>query len=247
MKRLALIITALIISLGFTHAKTKQLRIMSYNIRIGIGMDGETNLKRIADVINRVNPYYVGLQEVDSVCERSFWVSQYTELAKQTGMYPIFAPATPRSKGLYGIAALCKDKPISYKNIPLPGKEEPRALLCLEFKDYILFNTHFSLDKDSRLESIKIINEIAGRYGKPIIITGDFNMTPESDEFKAMDREWQLLSAPLIKTYPSDKPRLRLDYIYGDKSSNFNVKKDVVIDVMSSDHLPLYIDLEIKQ
>lgn len=45
---------------------------MSYNIRIGIGMDGETDLGRIADAINRITPDYVGLQEVDSVCERSF-------------------------------------------------------------------------------------------------------------------------------------------------------------------------------
>ena len=78
---------------------------MSYNIRIGIGMDQQTNLKRIAEVINKIQPDYVGLQEVDSVCERSGWINQYAELARLTGMYPIFAPATERSKGLYGIAA----------------------------------------------------------------------------------------------------------------------------------------------
>ena len=98
---------------------------MSYNIRIGIGMDQQTNLKRIAEVINKIQPDYVGLQEVDSVCERSGWINQYAELARLTGMYPIFAPATERSKGLYGIAALSRKKPRSYQYIPLPGKEEP--------------------------------------------------------------------------------------------------------------------------
>ena len=83
---------------------------MSYNIRIGIGMDQQTNLKRIAEVINKIQPDYVGLQEVDSVCERSGWINQYAELARLTGMYPIFAPATERSKGLYGIAALSREK-----------------------------------------------------------------------------------------------------------------------------------------
>ena len=29
---------------------------MSYNIRIGIGMDQQTNLKRIAEVINKIQP-----------------------------------------------------------------------------------------------------------------------------------------------------------------------------------------------
>ena len=102
---------------------------MSYNIRIGIGMDQQTNLKRIAEVINKVQPDYVGLQEVDSVCERSGWINQYAELARLTGMYPIFAPATERSKGLYGIAALSRKKPRSYQYIPLPGKEEPRTFV----------------------------------------------------------------------------------------------------------------------
>ena len=31
---------------------------MSYNIRIGIGMDQQTNLKRIAEVINKIQPGY---------------------------------------------------------------------------------------------------------------------------------------------------------------------------------------------
>ncbi len=95
---------------------------MSYNIRIGIGMDGETDLGRIADAINRITPDYVGLQEVDSVCERSFWVNQYAELAKHTGMYPIFAPATSRSKGLYGIAALSKVPPYPIESSHCRGR-----------------------------------------------------------------------------------------------------------------------------
>ena len=142
---------------------------MSYNIRIGIGMDQQTNLKRIAEVINKIQPDYVGLQEVDSVCERSGWINQYAELARLTGMYPIFAPATERSKGLYGIAALSRKKPRSYQYIPLPGKEEPRTFLCLEYPNYTLCNTHFSLDPDSRLASIRLIN-----FDEPAAI--DFNL-----------------------------------------------------------------------
>lgn len=216
---------------------------MSYNIRIGIGMDQQTNLKRIAEVINKVQPDYVGLQEVDSVCERSGWINQYAELARLTGMYPIFAPATKRSKGLYGIAALSRKKPRSYQYIPLPGKEEPRTFLCLEYPNYTLCNTHFSLDPDSRLASIRLINETMKRDNKPILITGDFNMEPDSKEFKAMKQTWRLLSDPTLETYPSDHPRLRLDYIFGDLKHEFRIINDQVIDIQSSDHLPIYIDV----
>ena len=99
MKRILFLLTIALLNLGSGLCKTRQsLRIMSYNIRIRIGMDQQTNLKRIAEVINKIQPDYVGLQEVDSVCERSGWINQYAELARLTGMYPIFAPATERSK-----------------------------------------------------------------------------------------------------------------------------------------------------
>ena len=78
---------------------------------------------------------------------------------------------------------------------------------------------------------------------KPIIITGDFNMEPDSEEFKAMNQTWRLLSDPTLETYPSDRPRLRLDYIFSDLKHEFKVNEDRVIDVQASDHLPIYIDV----
>ena len=83
MKRILFLLTIALLNLGSGLCKIRQsLRIMSYNIRIGIGMDQQTNLKRIAEVINKIQPDYVGLQEVDSVCERSGWINQYAELAR---------------------------------------------------------------------------------------------------------------------------------------------------------------------
>lgn len=43
------------------------LRIMSYNIRNGRGLDNVSNIQRTADVINKVRPNVVAVQEVDSV------------------------------------------------------------------------------------------------------------------------------------------------------------------------------------
>ena len=48
----------------------QDLRIMSYNIHNGMGLDGRRDLERIAAVILEVNPDIVALQEVDSVTER---------------------------------------------------------------------------------------------------------------------------------------------------------------------------------
>ena len=71
-------------------------------------------------------------------------------------------------------------------------------------------------------------------------------MEPLSSEFLKMNSSWQLLSSPLLKTYPSDHPSKRLDYIFGDKKHEYKVVNDKVIDVLSSDHLPIYIDVLFK-
>ena len=46
------------------------LRLMSYNIRHGAGLDERLDFDRIAEVINREHPDVVALQEVDSVTQR---------------------------------------------------------------------------------------------------------------------------------------------------------------------------------
>jgi hypothetical protein len=38
-----------------------RIRILSYNIHYGVGMDSKKDLQRIANVINKLNPDIVGL------------------------------------------------------------------------------------------------------------------------------------------------------------------------------------------
>ncbi|MBR5483986.1 MAG: endonuclease/exonuclease/phosphatase family protein [Alistipes sp.] len=244
MKKFKALLLCAVVLLGVS-CQPHRMRIMSYNIRIGIGMDNNTDLQRAADVIKRVNPDFVGLQEVDSVAERSGWVDQAKALGEMTGMHYIFAPALERSKGLYGIAALVKEKPISYRNIHLPGQEEVRTFLVLEYDDYLLCNTHFSLVADSRKESVDIIRQVVSEYDKPAIITGDFNMLPTSEECHKMDEMWKPLSDTTRFTFPADGAMWAIDYIWGRDGFDYKVLNyEVVDEPMASDHLPLYIDVE---
>ena len=244
MKKFKALLLCAVVLLGVS-CQPHRMRIMSYNIRIGIGMDNNTDLQRAADVIKRVNPDFVGLQEVDSVAERSGWVDQAKALGEMTGMHYIFAPALERSKGLYGIAALVKEKPISYRNIHLPGQEEVRTFLVLEYDDYLLCNTHFSLVAESRMESVDIIRSVIAEYDKPAIITGDFNMYPTSEECHKMDEMWKPLSDTTRFTFPADGALWAIDYIWGREGYDYKVLSyEVVDEPMASDHLPLYIDVE---
>ena len=113
------------------------LRIMSYNIRNGKGMDDVSNYQRTADVINKVRPNVVALQEVDSVTGRSGQMDVLRILGEKTLMYPTYAPAIDYDGGKYGIGMLSKEKPLTTRYLPLPGREEARALLIVEFENYI--------------------------------------------------------------------------------------------------------------
>jgi hypothetical protein len=65
-------------------AAKRTLRVMTYNIHVGVGMDKKLDLQRIADVINREQPDLVGLQEVDRGVKRTEGKDEIAELAALT-------------------------------------------------------------------------------------------------------------------------------------------------------------------
>ena len=54
----------------------RAVRVLTYNIHHGEGMDGKIDLERIAAVIKRLEPDVVALQEVDVKTTRSQGVDQ---------------------------------------------------------------------------------------------------------------------------------------------------------------------------
>ena len=54
-----------------------QLRVASFNIHHGVGLDGKLDLDRIAEVVRSTGAEVVGLQEVDRhLSVRSGWIDQ---------------------------------------------------------------------------------------------------------------------------------------------------------------------------
>ena len=225
------------------------VRVMSYNIHNGIGMDKKVDYRRIADVINKTAPNVVALQELDSVTNRSKGVDVLAELASLTAMYPVYGASIQYDGGKYGIGMLSKEKPVSWKRIPLPGREELRSLLLVEFKDYIAACTHFSLNEDDRLTSVSIINEVVKDYDKPVILAGDINAEPQSPVLDAFLKDWVILSDTTKFTAPSDNPGSTIDYILGYKPTVYTYsvwQRRVLNEPIASDHLPLFADVRIN-
>src|SRR5438132_10415788 len=89
-------------------ASTHTIRVMTYNIHVGIGMDKKLDLARIAGVINAHHPDLVGLQEVDRGVTRTGRVDEIAELAKLTRMNYDFAFNLRYQGGQYGVAILSR-------------------------------------------------------------------------------------------------------------------------------------------
>lgn len=81
---------------------------MTYNIKNGYGMDDVRDPSRVASVIDRQGADIVAVQEVDSMTNRSGKRYVLGELAAQTAMYPVYAPAINYDGGKYGIGILTR-------------------------------------------------------------------------------------------------------------------------------------------
>ena len=226
------------------------LRIMSYNIRNGRGLDNVSNIQRTADVINKVRPNVVAVQEVDSVTGRSGQTDILRVLADKTLMFPVYAPAINYDGGKYGIGMLSKEKPLSYRYLALPGREEERALLIVEFEKYIYCCTHLSLTGEDRLASLDIIRKEAAKANKPLFIAGDFNAHPDSEVIQEVQKDFVILTNTKQPTFPADEPTETIDYIaaYAKDTTAFTrLSTYVVNEPVASDHRPIVAEIAFMQ
>lgn len=242
-KNLLLVIATLFV---FSVQAQNTLKLMTYNIKNANGMDDVCNFQRIANVINNASPDVVAIQEVDSMTNRSGQKYVLGEIAERTQMHAYFAPAIDFDGGKYGIGLLTRQVPVRLQTIPLPGREEARALILAEFEDYIYCCTHMSLTEEDRMESLKIVKSFTAPYKKSLFLAGDMNAEPESDFTKELQKDFQLLSNPKQHTYPAPEPKETIDYIATLKS-NANgfalISARVLNEPMASDHRPILVEL----
>ena len=245
---------------------TGKARLMSYNIRNGVGMDNQRDLQRVADVICAYAPDVVAVQEVDSMTARSKERDVLGELATLTGMIPVYAPAIDFDGGKYGVGILCRQQPLSVERHALPGREEQRVVVAAEFPDYVFACTHLSLTEADRMLSLPILQEVASRIpDKPFILAGDFNAEPNEDFIRALTDSFTILTDTTVRTYPADVPDITIDYIVcynkgqqvngstgqlvnSSTSQQLNRRMQHV-DLLSiaSDHRPVCIDIKYRK
>lgn len=182
------------------------IKVMSFNIAHGLGMDGIVDLEKTASVIEDSCAHVIGLQEVDRFfSDRSSFMDQVDWLSERLGMHAAFGanldvePALedqPRRQ--YGNAILSK-YPIKYsENHSLTpvnsdfGTNEPRGILEavveVKGKHIHVFNTHLALKEEELQVNIGELLDISGKRSKlPRLVLGDFNAPPQHPHIQKLN------------------------------------------------------------
>ncbi|MBD5347313.1 MAG: metallophosphoesterase [Bacteroides sp.] len=250
MKYLTKSLLALFILLGAAFSSgAETLKLMTYNVRNGVGLDGKRNHKRTGAIIKAESPDFVAIQEVDSVTPRSDGAYVLADIAEVAGMIPIYAPAIELDGGRYGVGILVRSFPDSVTRVPLPGREEERMLVIADYKDYAIACTHFSLTPEDALASTDIIRqEAAKRPDRPMILMGDLNSQPYSPVIKALRNDFDILSDIDVYTFPADVPDECIDYIMISRCGVCSSSPAKVVEAkVASDHRPVVVEVDIDR
>ena len=252
--RLALAFVAVAFASVALAQDAKSLKIMSYNVRNARGLDDKTDYARVAAVVKAEAPDVCAIQELDCKTKRSKGVDVLEELAKGAEMIPSYGPAIDYQGGKYGVGVLSKEKPMRVEYFPLPGREEQRCLLLVEFEKFVFCCSHWSLTEEDRNATVAIATDKMKEQKKPVFICGDFNAKPDDVAIKNLKEDWTILSSDEF-TFPADKPSIRIDYIcVADPTENskpqdwLDAVKDarVVNEPVASDHRPIVVELDAK-
>ncbi len=257
----------------------QNIQVITYNIRLNTPDDGinawPNRSKQVAALLTFHDPDIFGLQEafsgqiedLQAQLPKMKWVGVGRDDGKKAGEYsPIFYNAekykavkqgwfwlseTPEKPGL-GWDAAC-------------NRICTWILLETDKKDrqFMVFNTHFDhKGTQARVESAKLILRKVKELNKdhlPVILTGDFNLTPEQAPIAVITKE--LKDSRAISKKPPYGPtgtfngfdfnsplKERIDYVFVNEQvevKDYAVLSDSKDLRYPSDHLPVFVNLEI--
>lgn len=237
------------------HAK---LRVMTYNIHVGVGMDKKLDLQRVADVIKQEHPDLIGLQEVDRGVKRTQGVDEIAELARLTKMEYAFAHNLDYQGGQYGVAILSRFPILKVDHRKYENKREAerRGMIRIEVNvnnrtlSFVTTHLDYQYEDGRTFETEQLLDFLKDQKG-PLIVVGDFNEEPSGGAYRLMTARFQdgwveSKAKEAGLSYPADKPIKRIDYIFHFAKDGVRVKRAWVVNTLASDHIPVVADLEIR-
>ena len=277
MKRLFFITLILVSNL----ISAQNIRIITYNIRYNNPGDGinawPNRSQQVAALLEFHQADIFGLQEaligqiqdIQKQLPHMKWVGVGRDDGKEAGEFsPLFYNSkkfkalksgwfwlsqTPEKPGL-GWDAAC-NRICTWLLLEADKKD----------KQFMVFNTHFDHQGEkARTESAKLILQKIkelNRDNLPIILTGDFNLTPEQEpisvitkelkDSRSISKEAPYGPAGTFNGFKFDSPlKDRIDYVFVNNRvevKQYGVLSDSKDQRYPSDHLPVFVNFELKK
>jgi endonuclease/exonuclease/phosphatase family metal-dependent hydrolase len=249
------------------HAPNRKLRLLSYNIQIGIKTRryGQylthswkhvlhhtqrfDNLDRIAQLMGEYD--LVGVQEADAGSARSGFVNITQYLASSAG-FPYWDDQTNRRFGRlaqHSLGVLSRYKPSGITEHRLPGRIRGRGAMAVRFGDgdesLVVLIVHLALSRRGRMSQLDYLGDLINDY-RHVVLMGDMNCRSESDEMELLMNK-TLMSEPLhgLNTFPSWRPKRNIDHIL--VTPTVEVERAEVLDYPLSDHLPISMEVVLPE
>lgn len=259
----------------------QQINVMSFNIRYNTPNDGinawPNRIEMVNGLFNFYEPGIFGLQEalygqiqdIQKGLPDYKWFGVGRDDGDKAGEFiPIFYNTKKFiliESGHFWLSENCEKPGLGWdaacNRITTWGKFQSKVT----GKQFFVFNTHFDhMGVEARKNSAKLIhdkvNEFTANSGMPVILTGDFNLTPETEPI-AMIKKYLSDSREIseeapygpIGTYNGFKPgsegQNRIDYIFVNdkvKVLKYAVISDTNENRSPSDHLPVFVKLQLN-
>ncbi len=236
------------------------MKVMTFNIQHALDYQ-----KQIIDIdlfVNTIKKYRADiccLNEVRGEGPIEDYTDQTTAIADGLGFYRYFGEAIKvGGTSPYGNAIVARTPFKSVETVAIPltndrsekSNYEPRCIIKaiaeIENKEICFLVCHMGLSDSERKDAVETLCKLIDEIKIPIILTGDFNTHPQDAVLKPIynklcdsDKKAEVCGE---FTYPSDKPEIKIDYIF---FRGLNCTRSMVIKDIVSDHFPIIADFDI--
>lgn len=233
------------------------VRVMQYNIRYGVGMDGNFDIDRLIKVMEDAKADVIILNEVDkNYSNRSNNMHMAEYIAEKLEMNFVFEPSIiikdpPNPNREVGNAVLTKQ---DLKHIETlffsEGDQWPRVITKCEInyddgrKLYVAVS-HYGLTESGRIKQAQeTLDFLSDVDDYPVIFSGDLNAYPDSEPIRIISSKYHdaFRTRNDFYTFPANNPNRRIDYIFGNDKVTFRNNARVIL-TQASDHLPIMVDI----
>ncbi|WP_232306572.1 endonuclease/exonuclease/phosphatase family protein [Thermobifida cellulosilytica] len=243
---------------GTGQASDDELRVVSYNLRMGYGVTGTYDIEGVAETIQQAEPDVVLLSEVDRGWFLTGGQDLLGVLADALDMQAVFAPAADQ---VWGDAVLTRLPVVETVGHPLRSYGAPVGAQALSVvvrhgeTEVEVISTHLQPrpdrgDEEPTLQAADLADIVIKRAeeGRPIVVGGDFNFAPGSVAWREMERAGlydALFRVRPSATFPADDPEYEIDHIFS--TGDLIREQGAVLPAPYSDHLAVMAVLRVNR